>query len=119
MGGPQMGFNTPSIMYEAGLHGPEFDIAGITVTGYPFIMFGRNRNGAFTSTAGIDNCLQMFNESITVNEDSPDTYTFQGEEYEIETKEETIEVTDGEDVTYTDRFTRHGVITTWRVKRSV
>ena len=113
MGGPQMGFNTPSIMYEAGLHGPEFDIAGITVTGYPFIMFGRNRNGAFTSTAGIDNCLQMFNESITVNEDSPDTYTFQGEEYEIETKEETIEVTDGEDVTYTDRFTRHGVITTW------
>ncbi len=113
MGGPQMGFNTPSIMYEAGLHGPDFDIAGITVTGYPFIMFGRNRNGAFTSTAGIDNCLQMFNESITVNEDGPDTYTFQGEEYEIETQEETIEVADGENVTYTDRFTRHGVVTTW------
>jgi penicillin amidase len=113
MGGPQMGFNTPSIMYEAGLHGPDFDVAGITVAGYPFIMFGHNRNGAMTSTAGIDNCLQMFTESITVNEDGPDTYTFQGEEYEVETEEKTIEVADGENVTYTDRFTRHGVVTQW------
>jgi len=76
-GGPQMGFNTPSIMYEAGLHGPDFDVAGSTVAGYPFIMFGHNRNGAMTSTAGIDNCIQMFTESITtVNEDGPDTYSF-------------------------------------------
>ncbi|WP_340100064.1 penicillin acylase family protein [Salinibaculum salinum] len=112
-GGPQMGFNTPSIMYEAGLHGPDFDVAGSTVAGYPFIMFGHNRNGALTSTAGIDNCLQMFTESITVNEDGPDTYTFQGEEHEIETTEKTITVADGEDVTYTERFTRHGVVTQW------
>jgi penicillin amidase len=111
MGGPQMGFNTPSIMYEAGLHGPDFDVAGITVAGYPFIMFGHNRNGAMTSTAGIDNCLQMFEESVTATEDGPDTYTFQGEEFEIETQEQTIEVAGGEDVTYTDRFTRHGVVT--------
>lgn len=113
MGGPQMGFNTPSIMYEAGLHGPDFDVSGITVAGYPFIMFGHNRNGAMTSTAGIDNCLQMFTESITVNEDGSDTYTFQGEEYEVGTEEKTIEVADGENVTYTDRFTRHGVVTQW------
>ena len=113
MGGPQMGFNTPSIMYEAGLHGHDFDVAGITVAGYPFIMFGHNRNGAMTSTAGIDNCLQMFRESITVTDDGPDTYTFQGEEYDIETEEKTIEVADGENVTYTDRYTRHGVVTTW------
>lgn len=112
-GGPQMGFNTPSIMYEAGLHGPDFDVAGSTVAGYPFIMFGHNRNGAMTSTAGIDNCLQMFTESITVNEDGADTYTFQGEEYEVETEEKTISVADGEDVTYTERFTRHGVVTQW------
>jgi penicillin amidase len=116
-GGPQMGFNTPSIMYEAGLHGPDFDVAGITVAGYPFIMFGHNRNGALTSTAGIDNCLQMFTESITVTEDGPDTYTFQGEEYEVGTREQTIEVADGENVTYTDRFTRHGVVTQWNPEK--
>ncbi|PSP81203.1 penicillin amidase [Halobacteriales archaeon QS_4_69_225] len=113
MGGPQMGFNTPPIMYEAGLHGPDFDVAGITVAGYPFIMFGHNRNGAMTSTAGIDNCLQMFRESVTINEDGADTYRFQGEEYEVETKEKTVEVADGENETYTERFTRHGVVTQW------
>lgn len=113
-GGPQMGFNTPSIMYEAGLHGPDFDVAGITVAGYPFIMFGHNRNGAMTSTAGIDNCIQMFVESITVNEDGADTYTFRGEEYEVETEAETIRVKGADDVTYTERFTRHGVVTQWR-----
>jgi len=113
MGGPQMGFNTPSIMYEASLHGPDFDVAGVTVTGYPFIMFGHNRNGAMTSTAGIDNCIQMFTESITTNSSGPDTYTFRGEEYEVETAEQTITVADGEDVTYTERFTRHGVVTQW------
>ncbi|MFD1562658.1 penicillin acylase family protein [Haloarchaeobius amylolyticus] len=112
-GGPQMGFNTPSVMYEAGLHGPDFDVTGSTVAGYPFIMFGHNQNGAFTSTAGLDNSIQTFVESITTTEDGPDTYTFQGEEYEIETEEQTIAVKNGDDVTYTERFTRHGVITTW------
>ena len=112
-GGPQMGFSTPSVMYEAGLHGPDFDVAGITVAGYPFIMFGHNNNGAFTSTAGIDNCLQTFEEEITVNDDEPDTYTFRGEEFEVEEVEKTVEIADGEDVTYTERFTRHGVVTQW------
>ncbi len=110
-GGPQMDYSTPSVMYEAGLHGPDFDVAGITVAGYPFIMFGHNRNGAFTSTAGIDNCLQTFEVDITVNEDGPDTYMFQGEQEEIETVEKTVEVADGENETYTERFTRHGVVT--------
>ena len=108
-----MGFNTPSIMYEAGLHGPDFDVAGSTVAGYPFIMFGRNREGAFTSTAGIDNCIQMFVESITATENGPDTYTFRGEEFPVETDEETINVAGAENMTYTQRFTRHGVVTQW------
>lgn len=108
-----MDFSTPSVMYEAGLHGPGFDVAGITVAGYPFIMFGHNRNGAFTSTAGIDNCLQTFEEDITVTEDGPDTYTFRGEEYEVKEVEKTVEVADDEDETYTERFTRHGVVTQW------
>jgi penicillin amidase len=112
-GGPQMGFNTPSIMHEAGLHGPDFDVAGSTVAGYPFIMFGRNREGAFTSTAGIDNCIQTFVESITTAESGPDTYTFRGEEYPIETDKESIHVAGAENVTHTQRFTRHGIVTQW------
>ncbi|WP_439026398.1 penicillin acylase family protein [Haloarchaeobius sp. DT45] len=113
MGGPQMGFSTPSVMYEAGLHGPDFDVAGITVAGYPFIMFGRNRNGAFTSTAGIDNCIQTFVESIEVTDDGPDTYEFRGEDREVYAEEQTIPVADGEDETVTLRRTHHGVVTQW------
>jgi len=113
-GGPQMGFNTPSVMYEAGLHGPDFDIAGSTVAGYPFIMFGRNRDGAFTSTAGIDNCIQTFVESIDASGSGTATYEFRGEDHEVETDEQTIPVKDGEDVTFTVRRTRHGVVTQWR-----
>ncbi|MCT9096721.1 penicillin acylase family protein [Haloarchaeobius sp. HME9146] len=113
MGGPQMGFSTPSVMYEAGLHGPDFDVAGITVAGYPFIMFGRNRNGAFTSTAGIDNCIQTFVESIETNDDGPDTYEFRGEEREVYAEEQTIPVAGGEDQTVMLRRTHHGVVTQW------
>jgi penicillin amidase len=113
MGGPQMDFSTPSVMYEVGLHGPDFDVAGITVAGYPFVMFGHNRHGAFTSTAGIDNCIQTFVESIQTPEDGPATYEFRGEEYEVETDEQTVPVADGDDVSFTLRRTRHGVVTQW------
>ncbi|MHC3437217.1 penicillin acylase family protein [Natrialbaceae archaeon A-gly3] len=83
MGGPQMGFSTPSVMYEVGLHGPDFDVAGATVTGYPAIMFGHNGDGSFTSTAGTDKSIQTFVESIRTNEDGPDEYKFRGDWYEL------------------------------------
>jgi penicillin amidase len=108
-----MDFSSPSVMYEVGLHGPDFDVAGSTVAGYPCIMFGHNNHGAFTSTAGIDNLVQTFEVDVEINEDGPDTYEFQGETEEIEEVEKTIEVADGENVTYTERFTRHGVVTQW------
>jgi penicillin amidase len=113
MGGPQMGFSTPSVMYEAGLHGPNFDVAGITVAGYPFVMFGHNQNGAFTSTAGIDNCLQTFVESIDTSGDAA-TYEFQDESLPVEEETQTIPVAGDDDVEFTLRSTRHGVVTDWR-----
>ena len=115
-GGPQMGFNTPSVMYEVGLHGPDFDVAGSTVAGYPFVMFGHNRDGAFTSTAGIDNCIQTFVESIDASGSGPATYEFRGESHEVETREQTIPVKGAEDVPFTLRLTRHGVVTQWQPK---
>ncbi|MDG5761285.1 penicillin acylase family protein [Natronococcus sp. A-GB1] len=111
MGGPQMEFSTPSVMYEVGLHGPDFDVAGITVTGYPAIMFGHNGDGSFTSTAGIDKSIQTFVESIRTAEDGPAKYEFGGEWYEMDEDEQCIEVADAEDVTHTVRRTRHGVVT--------
>ncbi len=111
MGGPQMEFSTPSVMYEVGLHGPDFDVAGITVAGYPAIMFGHNGDGSFTSTAGIDKSIQTFVESIRTPEDGPPEYEFRGEWHEMDEDEQCIEVADAGDVTHTVRRTRHGVVT--------
>ncbi|MFB9808386.1 penicillin acylase family protein [Haladaptatus pallidirubidus] len=114
MGGPQMGFSTPSVMYEIGLHGPDFDVSGATVTGYPFVMFGHNGNGAFTSTAGIDNSIQTFVESIVPRDEAADQYEFRRELRDINEREETIPVADASDETVTLRWTHHGTITQYR-----
>lgn len=111
MGGPQMAFSTPSVMYEVGLHGPDFDVAGITVTGYPAVMFGHNGDGSFTSTAGVDKSIQTFVESIRTPGDGPAEYEFRGEWEEMDEDEQVLEVADGEDATHTVRRTRHGVVT--------
>lgn len=113
-GGPQMGFTTPSVMYEVGLHGSDFDITGSTVAGYPFVMFGHTNHGALTSTAGLDNSLQMFVETICQCEDGPDQYRFHDNWYDVTSTTETIPVADGPDEAVTIRRTRHGVVTQWR-----
>lgn len=113
MGGPQMNFSTPSVMYEVGLHGPDFDLAGITVTGYPAIMFGHNEYGAFTSTAGIDNSIQTFVENVRLEGEGPAEYEFQDDWYKMDESEHTIEVADGKDVKHTVRRTRHGIVTSF------
>lgn len=113
-GGPQMGFNSPSVMHEIGLHGPDFDVAGITVAGYPFVMFGHNNHGAMSSTAGVDNSIQTFVETIReTDQDDGYEYKFRGEWYPVESQTETIPVKDGENVETTIRWTRHGVVINW------
>lgn len=111
-GGPQMGFSTPSVMHEVGLHGPDFDVTGSTVAGYPFVMFGHNKHGAMTSTAGLDNSIQTFVETIRTNGESAE-YKFRGEWYDVDRHTETIPVADAPDASVAIRRTRHGVITQW------
>jgi penicillin amidase len=116
-GGPQMGFNSPSVMHEVGLHGPDFDITGITVAGYPFVMFGHNNNGAMSSTAGLDNSIQTFVETIRETECGDGyEYQFQDEWYPVESNTETIPVKGGDNVEMTIRRTRHGVVINWDPK---
>ncbi len=111
MGGPQMSFSTPSVMYEVGLHGPNFDVAGVTVAGFPFVMFGHNRYGAIGTTAGIDKSVQSFVESVVPREDGPDQYEFRGETHDIETEIQTIPVAGAEDERVAIRRTHHGIVT--------
>ncbi len=59
LGGPQMGYFTPSAVYEIGLHTPDFDLVGATPVGYFVILFGANRHLGFTATAGVANQVDV------------------------------------------------------------
>ena len=116
-GGPQMGFNSPSVMHEVGLHGPDFDVTGITVAGYPFVMFGHNNDGAMSSTAGLDNSIQTFVETIREAECGDGyEYRFRDKWYPVKSNTETIPVKGSENVEITIRRTRHSVIINWDPK---
>lgn len=58
-GGPQMGYFSPSAVYEIGLHTPEFDLVGTTPAGYLALLFGANRDLGFSATAGVGNIVDV------------------------------------------------------------
>jgi len=58
-GGPQMGYFSPSAVYEIGLHTPKFDLVGTTPAGYLALLFGANRDLGFSATAGVGNIVDV------------------------------------------------------------
>ena len=60
MGGPQFMWQSPSALYEVGLHGGGLDVVGSTLVGYPSVMFGHTRRTAFSSTAGLNNIVDHY-----------------------------------------------------------
>lgn len=76
-GGPQMGYFSPMIPYEVGLHGAGFDVAGIGVGGAPGVVIGRTANFAWTVTSGISDQVDVV--AVELVEDTPRAYFFNGD----------------------------------------
>lgn len=57
MGGPQMGYFRPPIIYEIDLHGDYFDVAGVGLAGVPSVVIGRTPTFAWTVTSGMDDMV--------------------------------------------------------------
>ncbi|MDI6764287.1 MAG: penicillin acylase family protein [Thermodesulfobacteriota bacterium] len=108
MGGPQFGFHLPSDLYEAGLHGPGIKAVGSTLVGYPFLMFGQTEKTAFSSTAGVDNITDYFEEKL--NPKNPRQYWFMGKWRPMETRREVFRVKSEEPKEYTFSYTIHGPV---------
>jgi len=109
MGGPQFGFELPSALYEVGLHGAGIDVAGSTLAGYPFVMFGHNRRAAFSSTAGIDNIEDIYAEKL--NSDNPRQYWYQGAWRDMEVRSNAFYVKGTpQPVMKEDLYTVHGPV---------
>jgi len=108
MGGPQFGFHLPSDLYEVGLHGPGIDAVGSTLTGYPFIMFGQTERTAFSSTAGVDNITDYFEEKL--NPKNPKQYWFLGKWRPMEQRKEVFKIKGAEPKEATFYYTVHGPV---------
>jgi penicillin G amidase len=108
MGGPQFGFHLPSDLYEAGLHGPGINAVGSTLVGYPFLMFGHNEKSAFSSTAGVDNITDLFEEKL--NPKNPRQYWFMGKWRTMDGRREVFKVKNEEAREVVFYHTIHGPV---------
>ncbi|MFO7712341.1 MAG: penicillin acylase family protein, partial [Dehalococcoidia bacterium] len=75
LGGPQMGHSVPQIVYEVGLHGDGINAVGMAFpSAGPFILIGVSEYGAWTSTTGASDVLDI--RVLTLNPEDPTQYKF-------------------------------------------
>lgn len=108
MGGPQFWFHLPSDLYEAGLHGPGINAVGSTLTGYPFLMFGQTDKTAYSSTAGVDNITDIFEEKL--NPKNHRQYWFMGKWRPMEVRREIFRIKNEEPKEFIFYHTVHGPV---------
>jgi penicillin amidase len=111
MGGPQFMWQSPSALYEVGLHGGGLDVIGSTLVGYPSVMFGHTRRTAFSSTAGLNNIVDHYEEKL--NPTNKYQYWYKGVWKDMEKKEEVIKVKGEKDEVVTIYKTVHGPVFAW------
>jgi penicillin amidase len=99
----------PSIWYEMGLHGGNYDVSGVSFPGLPYILLGHNKNIAWAYEQMSPDVEDLYIEKFDDN-DNPTKYLYMGKWYEIEKKQELINVKGNEPVVMDLFFTRHGVI---------
>ncbi|NEE01132.1 penicillin acylase family protein [Phytoactinopolyspora halotolerans] len=106
---PHLGPEMPSVWYQVGLHcrdvGPDcpFDVTGFSFSGLPGVVIGHNGRIAWGFTNLGADVSDLYLEDVR-----GDTYLTGDERVQMETREETIQVAGGDDVTITVRSTRHG-----------
>ena len=103
-----LGHQMPNLWYEAHLHSGEFDVVGVTLPGYPYVLVGHNRRIAWGFT----------NVGPTVEDAYVETFNDQGQYLapdgwkKPEIRKEVIHVKDKPDVVLRVELTRHGPIVT-------
>lgn len=105
---PHLGLATPSMWYQMHLKGPDVNVSGVIFAGVPGITLGHNEEIAWGVTNTGPDVQQLYIERR--NPDNPYEFLYEGEWEEAEVYEETIEVKDGEAISYEVVETRHGPI---------
>ncbi|MCY1272406.1 Acyl-homoserine lactone acylase QuiP [compost metagenome] len=107
-GDPHIRFAVPAVWYEAQLSAPGFALYGHHQALNPYASLGHNQQFAWSLTMFQNDDLDLIAE--TVNPDNPNQVSIDGQWVDLESREETIQVKDGEPVTLTLRRSPHGPI---------
>jgi penicillin amidase len=94
LGGPQMGYSIPQIVWDLGLHGAGINAQGMAIPGSgPFILIGVSDYGAWTSTTGSSDNMDI--RILDLNPMNPFQYWHDGDWEDMEARIETIYDSDG------------------------
>jgi penicillin amidase len=94
LGGPQMGYSIPQIVWDLGLHGAGINAQGMAIPcAGPFILIGVSDYGAWTSTTGSSDVMDP--RILDLNPMNPFQYWHDGEWVDMEARIETIYDADG------------------------
>jgi len=89
LGGPQMGYTMPQIVYELGLHGAGINAVGMAMPcAGPFILIGVSESGAWTSTTGSSDVMDA--RILTLNPANPTQYWHNGAWVDMERRNELV-----------------------------
>ncbi len=103
-----LGHQMPNLWYEAHLHSADFDVAGLTLPGYPYVFVGHNRRVAW----GFTNVGPTVQDAYIENFNDHGQYLTPEGWKQPETRREIIHVKDKPDVVVDVNVTRHGPIMT-------
>ncbi|OWJ90779.1 penicillin acylase family protein [Pseudomonas sp. A46] len=107
-GDPHIRFAVPAVWYEAQLSYPGFELYGHHQALNPVASLGHNRQFAWSLTMFQNDDLDLIAEKT--NPDNPQQVWYQGRWVDLESREESIQVKDGESVSLTLRRSPHGPI---------
>ncbi|MDD0845076.1 penicillin acylase family protein [Pseudomonas sp. Gutcm_11s] len=107
-GDPHIRFSAPAVWYEAQLSYPGFELYGHHQALNPYASLGHNQQFAWSLTMFQNDDLDLIAEKV--NPDNPNQVSINGQWVDLQSREETIKVKGGDDVSITLRRSPHGPI---------
>jgi penicillin G amidase len=103
-----LGHQMPNLWYEAHLRSGDFDVAGVTLPGYPYVIVGHNRRVAW----GFTNIGPTVQDAYVENLNAAGEYQTPNGWKQPNVRHEVIHVKGAQDVNLDVQVTRHGPIVT-------
>jgi penicillin amidase len=117
VGGPQMGFSTPSIAHEIHYSAGELNVTGMGFAGIPGVLIGHNDHLAWTATSGLSDVIDLFAEKV--NPDNKYQYWYKGRYHDMQKRVEEIAVKGGRPHPVEVYRTVHGPGIAWDEKAGI